>query len=288
MRSAPLLAVLLVLATGRALPQAAALRTFGVRDGLAHERVNCFFEDRLGFLWIGTWEGLSRFDGREFESFGTRDGLKSPLVWCVTGSPPGRLWIGTPCGGMARQTAGADGRSAFESIRVAPRTDDDSIFDCAFASDGALLAVTPEGIRRCAEPDAATPVFDLAWKSDARTWDVQAVARAGEWTCFLGAFPVVALRGREVREGAAPPGDPPRESVPAQARPDGRCTLLTTAGLVAFDPDAFVRGDPPWSRLDVELPADETYHAVVGSGASLWLGSVHGVQRCVDGRTKRG
>jgi len=54
MRSAPLLASLAVSvvlpATGRALPQTTALRTFGVRDGLAHERVNCFFEDRLGFL----------------------------------------------------------------------------------------------------------------------------------------------------------------------------------------------------------------------------------------------
>src|SRR5258705_7127135 len=138
MRSAPLLASLAVSvalpATGRAFPQTTALRTFGVRDGLAHERVNCFFEDHLGFLWIGTWEGLSRFDGRDFQSFGTRDGIKSPLVWCVAESPAGRIWVGTHCGGMARAVGGADGRPAFESVRGAPRLDDDAIFDCAFAA----------------------------------------------------------------------------------------------------------------------------------------------------------
>src|SRR5262245_11895560 len=219
MRSAFLLATIVVLATGRALPQAAALRTFGVRDGLAHERVNCFFEDRLGFLWIGTWEGLSRFDGREFRSFGARDGLRSPFVWSVGEAPSGRLWFGTHCGGMARQLAGGDGGPAFESVRVAPRLDDDTVFDCAFASDGALLAVTPEGIRRCADPDAAAPVFDLVWKSASRAWDVQAITRAGEWTCFLGACPLVAVRGREVRTGAAPPGAAPKEAVHGQAQP---------------------------------------------------------------------
>src|SRR5690349_6275644 len=214
MRSAPpLLATIVVLATGRALPQAAALRAFGVRDGLAHERVNCCFEDRLGFLWIGTWEGLSRFDGRDFKSFGARDGLNSPLVWCIGEAPSGRLWFGTHGGGMARQTAGRDGGPAFESVRVAPRLDDDSIFDCAFARDGALLAVTPEGVRRCADPDAAVPVFDLVWKSPVRTWDVQAIAHAGDWTCFLGACPLVAVRGREVREAAPPPGVALREAV---------------------------------------------------------------------------
>ncbi len=292
MRSAPLLASLAVsvtlLATGRALPQTTALRTFGVRDGLAHERVNCFFEDRLGFLWIGTWEGLSRFDGREFQSFGARDGLESPLIWCVAESPAGRIWVGTHCGGMARAVGGADGRPAFESVRVEPRLDDDAIFDCAFAADSALLAVTTTGIRRCAEPDAAAPSFELVWKSELRKWDVQAIARAGEWSCFLGAFPLVAVRGSEVVVGAPPPGDPPAEAVHAQPRPDGRCVVHTTAGLIAFDPEAFARGTSPWSELDGEIPAGEVVHAVVGSEASLWVGSVHGVLRCAGGRLARG
>src|SRR5882672_2015060 len=136
MRTAPLLATIVALAAGRAYAQATTMRAFGVRDGLVHERANCFFEDRHGFLWIGTWEGLSRFDGREFENFGTRDGLQSPLVWCVGEAPSGRVWVGTHYGGMARQVAGANGRAAFETVHVAARPDDDSIFECAFASDG--------------------------------------------------------------------------------------------------------------------------------------------------------
>jgi len=77
MRLAPLL--ILVAAT-TARPQSAQLRSFGVRDGLVHERVNGFLEDRLGFLWIATWEGLSRFDGSEFVNFGSDRNLPCPLV----------------------------------------------------------------------------------------------------------------------------------------------------------------------------------------------------------------
>jgi len=291
MRLAPFLAALLatpaVLAPAGASPQATALQCFGVRDGLAHERVNCFFEDRLGFLWIGTWEGLSRFDGREFQDFGTADGLTSPLVWCVGEAPSGRLWIGTHCGGMARQVAGARGRTAFEPVRVAPRLDDDAIFDFSFADDGALLAVTPEGIRRCADPDAAAPDFELLWKSEARTWDVQAIVHAGGWTCFLGAFPLVAVRGREVVLGPAPSGDPPRESVHAQPDADGNCFVVTTAGVAAFAPGSFAAPGGSWLESAVRIPDDETIHAITSPRSGPWLGTVHGVQRVENGDATR-
>ena len=33
------------------------------RLGLSHQSVNCFWEDEFGFMWIGTQNGLNRFDG---------------------------------------------------------------------------------------------------------------------------------------------------------------------------------------------------------------------------------
>lgn len=41
----------------------------GTGDGLSHQTVNCFHQDEFGFLWIGTKDGLNRFDGNEFEIF---------------------------------------------------------------------------------------------------------------------------------------------------------------------------------------------------------------------------
>lgn len=37
-----------------------------VKDGLSHGIVNCFYRDSEGFLWIGTYNGLNRYDGSNF------------------------------------------------------------------------------------------------------------------------------------------------------------------------------------------------------------------------------
>ncbi|MBI4661627.1 MAG: hypothetical protein HY735_22620 [Verrucomicrobia bacterium] len=42
---------------------------FGAKDGLLHEEIRVFFEDQQDRLWVGTRGGLSRFDGKRFESF---------------------------------------------------------------------------------------------------------------------------------------------------------------------------------------------------------------------------
>lgn len=42
---------------------------YDVRRGLSHNSVNCVFQSKKGFIWIGTAEGLNRFDGYEFKIF---------------------------------------------------------------------------------------------------------------------------------------------------------------------------------------------------------------------------
>ena len=44
-------------------------------DGLPTNQVTHLLHDHLGFLWVGTGDGLARFDGDRFETFGTKDGL---------------------------------------------------------------------------------------------------------------------------------------------------------------------------------------------------------------------
>jgi ligand-binding sensor domain-containing protein len=39
------------------------------KDGLSSSMVNCFLKDSRGLLWVGTYEGLNRFDGSHFYSF---------------------------------------------------------------------------------------------------------------------------------------------------------------------------------------------------------------------------
>jgi signal transduction histidine kinase/ligand-binding sensor domain-containing protein len=44
-------------------------KNYDIQDGLCDNTVNSIIEDQKGFIWIGTREGLSRFDGAEFKNF---------------------------------------------------------------------------------------------------------------------------------------------------------------------------------------------------------------------------
>ena len=56
------------------------IRTYTTADGLARDRVECALQDRTGFMWICTAEGLSRFDGYRFTNYTTEQGLPHNYV----------------------------------------------------------------------------------------------------------------------------------------------------------------------------------------------------------------
>ena len=49
------------------------LRFLGREEGLSNQTVNCFCQDEFGFIWIGTQNGLNRFDGRSIDRFRPAD-----------------------------------------------------------------------------------------------------------------------------------------------------------------------------------------------------------------------
>ena len=53
---------------------------YGEHDGLSHRHVTQILQDKYGFIWLSTWNGLDRFDGREFVTFKSRpgDGVAMP------------------------------------------------------------------------------------------------------------------------------------------------------------------------------------------------------------------
>lgn len=97
------LAALAVLALAPLRPLSAEMlpvRGYSTRDGLPHDRVKRVREDRLGFLWLCTTEGLSRFDGREFVTYGLGEGLPVPSTNDFLPADGG-AWVATNGGGVA-------------------------------------------------------------------------------------------------------------------------------------------------------------------------------------------
>src|SRR5581483_709596 len=89
---------LVVLALGLGLqPLALAQRyTFQAYDkGLGNPNVTCMLQDRTGYLWIGTQNGLFRYDGVGFQEFGRQDGLGGTFITALRLDQDGRFWVGT-------------------------------------------------------------------------------------------------------------------------------------------------------------------------------------------------
>jgi len=117
-----LFVLLLALAGGFAAPAAAApaptmrFEHLSVEDGLAQESVLAMAQDSDGFMWFGTQNGLSRFDGYRFVNYRNAVGdpttLASNWVRVLHVDPKGRLWIGTD-GGLARYDAATQGFQQF-------------------------------------------------------------------------------------------------------------------------------------------------------------------------------
>ena len=57
-----------------------SVRRYRVPEGLAHNSVRVIRQDAKGYLWLGTGEGVSRFDGYRFVNYSTGEGLTVPLV----------------------------------------------------------------------------------------------------------------------------------------------------------------------------------------------------------------
>ena len=65
-------------------------------EGLSSNKINCIAEDKFGFIWLGTEEGLSRYDGVRFKIFKSVPGLNDNYVNSIAADPAnGNLWIGT-------------------------------------------------------------------------------------------------------------------------------------------------------------------------------------------------
>ncbi|MCJ8291599.1 MAG: SpoIIE family protein phosphatase [Crocinitomicaceae bacterium] len=79
---------------------------FGIEDGMAQNFIYSMDQDAKGYLWIGTGEGLCRFDGQNFKTFTTKDGLAEDLVTSTFIGSDDILWIGHNSGELSRHDDG--------------------------------------------------------------------------------------------------------------------------------------------------------------------------------------
>lgn len=89
-------------------PMNGALRfeRLGLEEGLSQSAVHTILQDRFGFLWIGTEDGLNRYDGHTFSILRPDPddpaSISDRWITCIYEDSQGYLWIGTRLGGLNR------------------------------------------------------------------------------------------------------------------------------------------------------------------------------------------
>ncbi|MCB9051011.1 MAG: response regulator [Lewinellaceae bacterium] len=72
----------------------ARVEYYGVEHGLSHRQVNAIFQDSRGYMWMGTYNGLNRFDGYSFRSYTKeKDGLPFNEILAIAEDADGWLWV---------------------------------------------------------------------------------------------------------------------------------------------------------------------------------------------------
>ena len=76
-----------------------SLRVLSTRNGLSQNTVTCIYQDKRGFLWIGTQDGLNKYDGYQFKHYkhnpADTNSISDQFITAICEDGKGELWVGT-------------------------------------------------------------------------------------------------------------------------------------------------------------------------------------------------
>ncbi|HEY4361103.1 MAG TPA: ATP-binding protein [Bryobacteraceae bacterium] len=140
----PIAAVLVTLATlmnpARLSAQRYNFKFYGEEEGLQNQVVQVVLQDRAGFLWAGTQNGLFRYDGSRFMGYSRGDGLPAGRIDSLHESVDGTLWVGTRAG-LAKRVG-----DHFETVPLGVAKGVVARQALASGSDGHLYVATNHGL----------------------------------------------------------------------------------------------------------------------------------------------
>jgi diguanylate cyclase (GGDEF)-like protein len=234
------------------------------RDGLPHNLVHNITQTPDGYLWFATWEGVVRYNGREFHVFdrGNVPELRDNGVRALRLGKGGTLWLGTSRGGITRYRDGQ-----WTTFTVADGLAQDEIMDLLEDSRGRLwIATESAGIDLMV--NGGVTHFNRAGGLPSDV--LYGFAEDSEGTIWAATGDGLArFDGRRFVATGIESGLPPGQVFAATAGREGELLVGTERGL-------YHRVGTRFEPLDAALPADNVIRVMVDREESVWLGTVNG------------
>lgn len=276
----------LLLLSGLAAPAAAEVpvtpqpRRLGVADGLPSANINAFAEDRLGYLWLASHDGLARFDGRNYRIWRAEDGLRDNLIWSLHVDAGNRLWFGTQNAGLGMLSADRRSFRFFDSATY-PQIGSNTVWSVASTPDGSVWFGTPTaGLHRLAADGTIQRFMPVPGQRDSLpSASIAYLAVTADGVLWVGSKGGLA---RWTGTGFAREG----EAVLPSPRINGlkvdggqRLWIATNGGVVVRHRDGrFERKEWPGAA-----PGDVLNVLQYASDGNYWLDTLQGLGRSRDG-----
>lgn len=278
--------LLLVLVFATSL-QARTFTPVGVSAGLEARVVVSMLIDRQGFLWVGSREGLYRYDGYESRVFlpdsNDPDSISDIDIRFVYEAPNGKIWVGTNTGGLNRFDPLTGKFTRYRHDSADPSSIlDDSIYGITQGPEGGLWVSTQEGLSRLDQDtgqfehfvhDPADPGslshnwgYKLHLGKSGTLWITTIGGGLNRWNPQTRDFTTYDL-------AALTQGPPDRNDVfPVYEAANGKVWAGTREGLVIVDPDTGTAEYFSMGQQDNYLPIITSMAA--DDQGRIWMGTM--------------
>jgi ligand-binding sensor domain-containing protein len=139
-----------ILLHGQSTPQNIKFNNISIKNGLSQSSPNCIFQDSRGIIWIGTEDGLNKYDGYSFTVFrpGQDDeySISNSRILSLTEDDKGNLWIGTNGGGLNRYDRNENRFYRITSKENGTTTNSGTVIHCILIRDKELWIGTDKGL----------------------------------------------------------------------------------------------------------------------------------------------
>jgi ligand-binding sensor domain-containing protein/signal transduction histidine kinase len=238
-------------------------RSWQREQGLPENYVRALAQTRDGYLWVGSDDGVSRFDGVSFFPLGLQEGFQSGPVQVLFGDSHGALWIGSVDGGLSCWRGGK-----LRTFTMRDGLPSDSIIALAEDSNGRLWVGTQAGLVILQDGH----VVSLSGAGIFSGKPVTTIFRDRKDTMWVGATDAGVFsyeRGKFIQLR-----DPALDSL----LKDPHCLLVDQAGRIWIGAgDAFVlcREGDEWRRFGIPRHLATRYISALAEDpdGTVWAGS---------------